>query len=170
MSCVICGHKHRRKLNGTPNHFYCEICLGGTFPFNGITNNREFKDTLVGFSLGTRQMSRLTELRFNPLEGELKEALAEYDLSLSGCDYYDEDQFLKLKEKFSTRCVGQFSLLSFNINSLPRKIDQFESLLGALCFKLDIIGITETHLNDVSAKFATLEGYDSVKNCRIKDN
>ena len=36
---------------------------------------------------------KLTELRFNPLDDEIKEALAEVNLTLGGCNYYDEDQF-----------------------------------------------------------------------------
>ena len=100
VSCAVCAKKYRRKVNGIGDQFYCEVCLGGIFPFGGISSNREFRDTILGFSLGTRHLNRLAELRFNPLDDELKEALAGVDLTLSGCDYYDEDQFLKLKDSF----------------------------------------------------------------------
>ena len=131
-----------------------------------MESNREFKDTILGFSLNKGHLDKLSKLKFNPLDDELKEALAEIDSTLGECKYYDEEHFCKFKNRFLKNHGKELSLLCFNINGLPKKIEDFEALMGTLQFDFDIIGFTETHLNEVSAKFTTLKDYTNVSNSR----
>ena len=71
-----------------------------------------------------------------------------------------------MRQDFLNRNDGQLSLLCLNINGLPRKMENFELFQETLRFKFDILGFTETHLNEVSQKLATLGGYNFVANSR----
>ena len=81
----------------------------------------------MGFSIDKRHLDKLEKLRFNPLDDELREALADVNLTLSSCKYYDEGQLNSLNSKFCKGNSKKLSLLSFNINGLPGKIDELES-------------------------------------------
>ena len=105
-------------------------------------------------------------MKFNPLDEEIKETLADLEGALCGCKYYVENQFHKFKEQFCKNYNKQLSLLCFNINGLPKKKDELEIFLETLEFDFDILGITETHLNGVSEKLATLKDYNFVTNSR----
>ena len=80
------------------------------------------------------------------------------------CRYYDENQFDKMNQDFIKRNGGQLSMLCLNINGLPKKSDEFEILQETLGYNFDILGFTETHLNGVSGKLATLGDYKWVAN------
>jgi exonuclease III len=79
---------------------------------------------------------------------------------------FEEDQFGKMAQDFIVRNGRQLSLLCFNINGLPKKRDEFDIFQETLKFKFDILGFTETHLNEVSEKLATLEDYNWAANSR----
>ena len=71
-------------------------------------------------------------LKFNPLDDEIKETLADLEGALCGCKYYVENQFHKFKEQFCKNYNKQLSLLCFNINGLPKKKDQLEMCVGVI--------------------------------------
>ena len=79
---------------------------------------------------------------------------------------YDEDQFSKMLRTFLSQNGGLLSMLSLNINGLSKKKDDLEIFMGTLNYRFDILGFTETHLNGVSEKLATLGDYKSVSNSR----
>ena len=150
---------------------YCKPCNSEIFPFNGLSNDREFRDAILGFSLNEGDIGRASQLRFNPLDSEIRDALAGLNETLGGCQYYNDEQFRKFKDKHCKNKSKKLSLLCHNINGMPKKIDQFEVFLKTLDFTFDVIGITETHFNEASCKLATLKGYTSVANSRrVTDN
>ena len=61
---------------------------------------------------------------------------------------------------------GQLSMLALNVNGLSKKSDDLELLMETLDYKFDLLGVTETHLNGVSEKLATLGDYRSGMNSR----
>ena len=121
----------------------------------------------MAFSHTEKLIGKFSETRFNPLDPELSTALHEVNLTLGSCKYYNEGQFLALRDHYCRNDGLALSVLSLNINGLPKKKDDFEIFLGNLKFDFDnIIGLTETHLNEVSCKYATLKDYKIVSNSR----
>ena len=104
-----------------------------------MSNDREFRDAILGFSLNEGDIGRTAQLRFNPLDSEMKDALAGLNETLGGCQYYNDEQFRKFKEKYCKNKSKHLSLLCYNINGMPKKIDQFEVFLKTLDFTFDVI-------------------------------
>ena len=99
-------------------------------------------------------MDRLSQLRFNPFETNQNFALSdnnvELDLSFNTniiqCDYYLPEE---LKKRIENENIEEkFSLLHLNIRSILNKFDSFKNLIDALNIPFQIIGLTETWLND----------------------
>jgi hypothetical protein len=149
-------HRHKVKIDGDCDISYCERCLSEIFPFGKIASNREYKDTILEFSWNKRHLAKLSKLKINPLDEDLRQALAEITSTLGGCKYYDEKKFCKFVGNLGRHSRTDFSLLCHNIRSLPKNEDEFEAYLGTLGFDFDIICFTETFLNEVSANFATI--------------
>ena len=61
-------------------------------------------------------------------------------------------------------------MLNLNVNGLSKKQDDILTFMETLNFKFDILGFTETHLNAVSEKYATLGDYRSVVVSRRNNN
>ena len=165
--CCVCG-KRKRHVNGTFYLFYCKGCLNDIFPFSGVSSDREFKEATLGFSINAGHLIKAKKLRFNPLNEEVGDSLAEYRKTIGGCRYYDTAQFARFRQEYFSKNKIQLSLLCLNINGLPKKKDSFSVFLETLRHKFDIIGLTETHLNEVSSKYAAMEGYNLVSNSRTK--
>ena len=136
------------------------------FPFNSITNGRKFWEALSSFFQDKRHLEKASQLLFNPLCEEFKDTLVDLNRTIGNCSYYDEKQFVKMNEGFIARNGGQLSMICHNVNGLPKKRDDFELLQETLRHKFDILGFTETHLNEVSAKVTTLGDYRWVANSR----
>ena len=164
-SCALCSRKVRY-LDGTLDIIYCDRCLPEIFPFNAIVNDREFREALNGFRIEQRHLDKAAGLRFNPLDGLIKDTLVDLERTLGNCSYYDEEKYCKMRQDFSKKNGELLSLLCLNINGLPRKLEDFELLQETLRSKFDILGFTETHFNEVSEKLANLGGYNLVSNCR----
>ena len=77
------------------------------------------------------------------------------------CGIYKPDQIQKLAGAVN------FSLLNLNIRSLKKNFDKLQGLLITMGCNFDIIGCTETHLNDNSyLDLFKLEGYNLHKRNR----
>ena len=155
-------------IAGNSDSYICKRCLCVIFPFNHIPNNREFRGVVSDFSPTRGHLEKAKKLRFNPLDEDLKQTLAGYNKTLGDCRYYEKSRFLKFKREFLKNNSVRLSLLSLNINGLPMKKDKLCSLMETFDCRFDIIGLTETHLNEVSAKHVTLEDYTLVSNSRSK--
>ena len=166
--CGVCGGRIRQMVDGSSCSVICKRCLIDIFPFNHIVNNREFREVITSFSPTKGHLEKAKKLRFNPLDDNLKHTLAGYDKTLSDCRYFELGQFLKFKQQFLSKNSVRLSLLCLNVNGLPKKRDELSAFMETLKFKFDVIGLTETHLNEVSEKYATLEDYTLVSNSRKK--
>ena len=113
-------------------------------------------------------MDRLSQLRFNPFETNQNFALSdnnvELDLSFNTniiqCDYYLREEFKKRIE--NENIEEKFSLLHLNIHvrSILNKFDSFKNLIDALNIPFQIIGLTETWLNDNNTDCFTMNNYE----------
>ena len=123
------------------------------FPFQNLTNP-EFTAINNENRFSQSDMDRLSQLRFNPFETNQNFALSdnnvELDLSFNTniiqCDYYLPEEFKKRIE--NENIEETFSLLHLNIRSILNKFDSFKNLIDALNIPFQIIGRTETWLND----------------------
>ena len=138
-----------RYLDGNLDVNYCDKCLPELFPFNAIANDRDFREALNGFRIDRRHLDKAASLKFNPLDETIKDTLVDLNRTLGGCSYYTEEKFIKMRQDFLSKNGGQLSLLCLNINGLSRKLEDFEQLQGTLKHNFDIVGLTETHLNEV---------------------
>ena len=132
-----------------------------SFPFHNLSKN-EFETLNSKNRLSQNEMDRLSQLRFNPFQPDQNIALSgnnsEIDTSFNtnkiNCDYF-------LPKDFQTQ-IGdknvetRFSLLHLNIRSISNKFDSFNNLIDTLNIPFQVIGLTETWLNDNNMDCYTL--------------
>ena len=92
----------------------------------------------------------------------MKDTFVELNDTLNNCEYYDEDDIIKLCNNNEKK----LSFLNLNINGLFNKQEEFQSLLERLKLRFDIIAVSETHLNATSEKYTNIDGYKAVFNSR----
>jgi hypothetical protein len=125
------------------------------FPFHSLTNN-DFKTQNDDCNI--YDMDRLSHLKFNPFQTNSKIALSGnnddldslFDINNIDCKY-----LLPMEFKSKLSCLKQeseFSLLHLNIRSISNKFDAFKHLLDSLDKQFQIIGLTETWLNDINCE------------------
>ena len=184
LSCVNCNCQwHITCLhNGSqiPNNvidnsdWLCPTCLNDIFPFNHLHDDSEFFDAIREMNTTHRiPIRQLEQQLFNVFELNDDDSLvpiydSDPDLqyfndltqfnSLRNCDYYLEDSFIK---KFCTNNNENInlSLIHFNARSLSKNMNQWSSYLNSLNFKWNIIGVSETWLNNDNAHLYTFNGY-----------
>ena len=114
----------------------CERCLSEILPFNYETNNRDFKGAINSFFLDRRHLDKASQLLIDPLCDELKDTLVDLEKTIGSCSYYDEKQFVKMRQGFMEKHGGQLTMICHNINGLPKKRDDFELLQETLVITL----------------------------------
>ena len=136
-----------------------------SFPFHNLSKN-EFETLNSKNRLSQNDMDRLSQLRFNPFQPDQNIALSgnnsEIDTSFNtnkiNCDYF-------LPKDFQTQ-IGdknvetRFSLLHLNIRSISNKFDSFNNLIDTLNIPFQVIGLTETWLNDNNMDCYTLNEHE----------
>jgi hypothetical protein len=135
-------------------------------PFQNI-NDYEF-ETLndINMAKSYRDMDRLSQLRFNPFETNQNIALSgnnfNLDLSFNAnkipCDYYLPEDFKKNIENLNAK--EKFSLIHLNIKSISNKFDSLKNLIDTMNIPFQIIGLTETWLNENNQEYFALKNYD----------
>ena len=63
-ACLNC--KRKLRSNGNPGENICERCLADILPFNHSTNDRQFREALMGFFGNYRHLDKASQLIFNP--------------------------------------------------------------------------------------------------------
>jgi hypothetical protein len=162
--------------NGQLNHidWLCPTCINDIFPFNHLTENSDFYEAISELNTSQRIPFRQLEHQiFNVFELNDDESLvpiydADPDLqyfnelshlnSLNKCDYYLEDSFIK-KCCIDDTDNDSLSIIHFNARSLPKNMNQWSVYLNSLKFKFNIIGVSETWLNNDNAHLYTFDGY-----------
>ena len=117
-------------------------------------------------------MDRLRQLKLNPFDTDSNIALTENNANLNhsskiNCDYYLPDDFNKMLKKENLTSNNTFSMMHLNTRSLNNKFDSFKQLLNSLFIPFQIIGLTETWLNDINDDFIKLDNYDFVNVNRV---
>jgi hypothetical protein len=124
-------------------------------------------------------LESLESLEFNPFEIDEDDRFNSYindpDLqyfndmtyleNVSNCRYYTEDSFVKKCHDIGIDNAC-FSLIQFNIRSIPKNLTHFENYMDTLNYHFTIIGLSETWLNDSNSQCYSLHGYNHVSQCR----
>ena len=119
--------------------------------------------------LNSNDMDRLNQLKFDPFQANSKIALSQnnekldslYDISKVDCNYYLPDEFKKHLSVTKQKSKS-FSLLHLNIRSISNKFDSFKQFLDTLDKHFQIIGLTETWLNDTNYDSFNIKDYEYI--------
>ena len=138
-----------------------------SFPFHNLTDN-DFSTLNFDHYTNDYDMDRLSHMKINPFQINSKVALSRnnkdldslFDINNIDCDYFLPTE-LKSKLSYSKQKL-QFSLLHLNKRSIYNKFDAFKHLLDSLDMQFQIIGLTETWLNNSNCDTFQLKEYNYV--------
>ena len=143
------------------------------FPFQNLTNN-DLETLQYENRFSENDKNRLSQLKFDPFQLNAQLLRSENSLNLDAsfntddikCDYLLPNE---LQNKFkSANMLAQFSLLHLNIRSISNKFDSFKNLIKTLNIPFQIIGLTETWLNDSNMNDYNLEKHTYISSNRSK--
>ena len=164
--CELCGDLfHESCCYGI-----CLNCNSSIFPFNSTVNDDEFVTYLWEHFKPTLTQIQLDCLAFNSLESnnlETKTFLDDADPDINffsqvqpsniSSKYYDENNFNTELGEISER--NNFSLLHLNIRSVPKNFNNLTNYVQNLKINFDVIGLTETWINEANTNLYNIEGY-----------
>ena len=120
----------------------CQKCLANALPFQTLGN-----------------------LKFNPFDASSNIALSENNANIDNrskinCEYYLPNDF---KQQINQENLSNsFSIIHLNIRSIVNKFESFKQLINSLTTPFQLIGLTETWLNDTNKDLFKLKNYDFV--------
>ena len=161
IKCQYCNHLNHKKCsnNDKNNNTYCQKCLQEIFPFTGIDLNERldasFNSNYVckclqnhkqnpTFYKNTTKLLNLQELNFNKNPEYVNSDSYANIADPANFNYYETQQFHKLKNNLNLNKAENFSIFHSNICSLQGNFDKFETLLDNLEYQFDVIALTET--------------------------
>ena len=162
-TCLKCDKKFHKKcanIKGEQNCFVCSECISSQFPFFNINNN----DLLLLSS--SCKVSENVNLEILPsfsiktlldkLPGNVTIQTGDFSSDFINSKYYTPLEFQK--KSFPD---NNFSILHINIASLQSHIDELRELVRLLNHSFDVIGISETKIQqDINyTSNIEIEGY-----------
>ncbi len=151
----------------------CQKCVDNTLPFHMLDDLDYELNVLNGNNLSEESMDRLKHLKFNPFETN-NIALSENNANLDkpttiNCEYYLPNDFEQQINR-AKLINNKLSFMHLNIRSIVNKFDSFKQLINSLNIPFQVIGLTETWLNDNNDDLFELENYDFVNVNRYSKN
>ena len=128
--------------------------LNTIFPFHGLSD-KMFQYVMGNWNRNIQENIDLYDIFENPDKTDTNDP--DIMLNIPCSKYYDFQKFNG--QLTSTSSKSSLSMLHFNLRSLPKNFDTLHELLCSLNNKPDIIGISETKLNDNSTANTDLIGY-----------
>ena len=164
--CDLCDNQIHLKCNelsasdymlikNRTDDWFCINCTSRIFPFinnhDVSSNSNTTSQTPVHSS---HLFDKLNQILENDQETEKDD---DNNTILAKCKYVDIEEFKNLTVDFQKT----FSLFHLNVASLPLNFDDLHTILAALNFEFDVIGITETRLkkNHPLCSNISLENY-----------
>ena len=181
LTCGICYQSFHLKclhIDNLPHrNWFCLECSGDIFPFNATTDDDCFLDNInTFFEHENVLLTQLNRLAFNPFEiNDDKDILPLVDIdpdlnyfnsltactSAAKCNYYTNDHFNRdISSKTS------FSVFHLNIRSLPKHHAELTDYLDELKLDFNVIGLSETWLNEVTHDLYNIDNYNHVHKYR----
>ena len=161
--CDLCGVVVRVRGVSTTN-VLCSKCLGENLPFVAIMSDSDFRGALRDYreGLGSRA-SDFQDLRFDPYDDEIREALGGAGKAVGSCAYLGGDKMTERLRSFATNSGCGLSLLCHNIRSAKGPgLELLDAELRRWGIQWDVVGLVETWLDEESEKALTLKGYQAV--------
>jgi hypothetical protein len=151
----------------------CQKCVDNTLPFHMLDDLDYELNVLNGNNLSEESMDRLKHLKFNPFETN-NIALSENNANLDkpttiNCEYYLPNDFEQQINR-AKLINNKLSFMHLNIRSIVNKFDSFKQLINSFNIPFQVIGLTETWLNDNNDDLFELENYDFVNVNRCRKN
>lgn len=169
-------------INRLVTTWFCSVCLDDTLPFHHIVDDNEYGNVILEFShtCVPVSLSQLDNMIFNPFEvNDEHNMLPIVDIdpdfhyfnsavngSIASCNYHFESSFTDEYRKMCSTNKLIFSLMSYNIRSLPRHIDEFKCYLETLGCNFTAIGLCETWLTPANDKLYNIDGYTMLSSVR----
>ena len=183
ISCISISKPEYSKLTKIFKEcWFCINCVQSSFPFMHIIPEEEFKLSLSRFfyDFDVPDLCLLDDKILNPFELNDADKLPpvfdidpdlnyfnELNYSLvANSNYYFEDSF---NEMITKRAVTQNTISFFHHNCRGLKANSgqlFTLLSDLLDLKFTFIGLSETHLNDITNDLYTLQGYTAINYIR----
>ena len=161
--CDLCGAVVRVRGVGDSN-VLCSRCLGENLPFVGILSESDFRGALRDYreGLGARA-SDFQDLRLDPYDDEIREALGGAGNAVGTCAYLGGDRMAECLRSFATKSGCGLSLLCHNIRSAKGPgLELLDAELRRWGIQWDIVGLVETWLDAESEKALTMKGFQAV--------
>ena len=151
----------------------CIMCISHVLPFNHLDDDNEFKSALQSLASEVPlDFEALDKLIFNPFEwnydvitpmNELDPDLQYFSHSCFSnnylCDYHTEETFNNYTTKHKINSGLNISIYAHNVRSLPKHDTELRSFLSGLDTQIEIIGLTESWLNENNKDLFGLDGY-----------
>ena len=153
----------------------CQNCLDDSLPFQKLDDFEYEFTVLKGNNVNEQDMDRLSHLKFNPFDADSNIVLTSNNENLNysakiNCEYYLPNDFSRLMKTANITKDNIFSMTHLNIRCLNNKLDSLKQLLNSLHLPFQIIGLTETWLNDTNNDIFKLDDYDFVDANRTSRN
>ena len=172
ISCKIChGFIHKKCTNLKPKQlkcfntkkWVCQNCCqeGHTYLNSDLENDIDSLNECSDFDITQVDFQKYDDMIFNPLRFDHNPTSKAYnDITSSDnihkCSYLTPEQFRVDRIASS----GKNKFLNVNIRSLSKNLDSLKECIKSLDCKLDVIGMSETHLKDKPNDIVSIEGYN----------
>ena len=139
---------------------WCKNCISGTLPFAGIVSESEFRVALREYREGLQSKAGdFQGLRLDPFDEEMGEALKGLNDTLKDCAYVAGDKMKDCLKNVAKKGGCSLALLCHNIRSAKGPgLELLEAEVRRWGVSWNVIGLTETWLDEESEKRLSVEG------------
>ena len=176
LKCITLNQSEIDEIISSRESWYCSTCISCLFPFNSIDSDIEFRATIEGRSDHCLVSDKiLMPLSLNDSELFHNHNHCDPDSNFfnefcldngNSCKYYLEDNFKAALTNFLAKETLSLSLCHTNIRSCKANLTSFESYLETLEFSFQIIGLSETWVQDYSESLYGIKDYYTVEGYR----
>ena len=160
---------------------YCTRCNQSIFAYNHYSDDNDFIESLseswdVRISMSIEELNQKIFIPFEVNINADNHPLYQADPDIHyfntvanqvlHSDYYLEDSFIqKVKEReIKPSC---FSLIHYNIRSIPKNLHNFQIYLDTIDFNFSIMAFSETWFTDFNCSLYDIEGFNLETNSRL---
>ena len=138
--------------------------MGGALPFGGILSDGDFRGAVREFGEGVgSRAGDFLGLRFDPFDDDVRGTLRGLDAALRGCAYVGGDEVGGCLRGLARKGGCSLSLMCHNIRSARgRGLEMLEAEMRRWAVQWDVVGLTETWLDEESEKNVAVSGYGVV--------
>jgi hypothetical protein len=157
------------------SNFMCSACMSIEFPFNNLDDDNEFLHIIQSFNADCKfNIANLHSDVFNAFDSNDLNTLLDIDdidpdfqfyndhlylNNIGNCNYYTENKFVSMFRKLSENHL-RFSIINFNIRSMCKNLNNFQTYLYNIDFLPTVLSFTETWLKESTQDIYNIDGYN----------